>query len=116
MLKQFFINRYFKKLSNTPYLQNDDECIIGKAKDVIKELANQINYINSINDENATFITLETTSLIEEIQKRYHNLNNVIGIFYHPMADFYTLQDKNKLFDTLKEYYNESEEKWKKTS
>ena len=75
-----------------------------------------MNYINSINDENATFITLETTSLIEEIQKKYHNLNNVIGIFYHPMADFYTLQDKNKLFDTLKEYYNESEEKWKKTS
>ena len=116
MLKQFFINRYFKKLSNTPYLQNDDEYIIGKAKDVIKELANQINYINSINDENATFITLETTSLIEDIPKKYHNLNNVIGIFYHPMADFYTLQDKNKLFDTLKEYYNESEEKWKKTS
>ena len=25
MLKQFFINRYFKKLSNTPYIQNDDE-------------------------------------------------------------------------------------------
>ena len=36
MFKQFFINKYFQKLSNTKFFRNDENAIIGKAKDVIK--------------------------------------------------------------------------------
>ena len=38
MLKQFFINRYFHKLRTEKFFKNDDEEIIGKAKDVIQNL------------------------------------------------------------------------------
>ena len=37
MFKQFFINKYFQKLSNTKFFRIDENAIIGKAKDVIKK-------------------------------------------------------------------------------
>ena len=46
MFKQFFINKYFQKLSNTKFFRNDENAIIGKAKDVIKNLQNQIHLLN----------------------------------------------------------------------
>ena len=45
MFKQFFINKYFKKLSNTKFFRNDEDAIIGRAKDVIKNLQDQISYV-----------------------------------------------------------------------
>ena len=48
MFKQFFINKYFKKLSNTKFFRNDEDAIIGKAKDVIKNLQDQISYVENI--------------------------------------------------------------------
>jgi hypothetical protein len=115
MFKQFFINKYFQKLSNTKFFRNDENAIIGKAKDVIKNLQNQIHYVenphNDIDEENRDFIVEEANSLIEEIQKEYRNKNNVIGLYNHPMAGFYVLQDKYTLYKDLKDYYNELEEK-----
>lgn len=115
MFKQFFINKYFQKLSNTKFFRNDENAIIGKAKDIIKNLQDQIYYVenphNDIDEENRDFIVEEANSLIEEIQKEYRNKNNVIGLYNHPMAGFYVLQDKYTLYKDLKEYYNELEEK-----
>ena len=75
MFKQFFINKYFQKLSNTKFFRNDENAIIGKAKDVIKNLQDQIYYVenphNDIDEENRDFIVEEANSLIEEIQKEY---------------------------------------------
>ena len=48
MFKQFFINKYFQKLSNTKFFKNDENAIIGKAKDVIKNLQNQIHLAYSL--------------------------------------------------------------------
>ena len=47
MFKQFFINKYFQKLSNTKFFRNDDNAIIGKAKDIIKNLQDQIYYVEN---------------------------------------------------------------------
>ena len=56
MFKQFFINKYFQKLSNTKFFRNDENAIIGKAKDIIKNLQDQIYYVenphNDIDEEN----------------------------------------------------------------
>ena len=75
MFKQFFINKYFQKLSNTKFFRNDENAIIGKAKDIIKNLQDQIYYVenphNDIDEENRDFIVEEANSLIEEIQKEY---------------------------------------------
>ena len=56
-------------------------------------------------------IITDANLLIKEIQKHYHNKNNVIGLYNHPMASFYILQDKNMLYQDLKDYYKELEEK-----
>ena len=115
MFKQFFINKYFKKLSNTKFFRNDEDAIIGKEKDVIKNLQDQISYVgniyNDIDEENKKMIITDANLLIKEIQKHYHNKNNVIGLYNHPMANFYILQDKNMLYQDLKDYYKELEEK-----
>jgi len=115
MFKQFFINKYFRKLSNTKFFRNDENAIIGKTKDVIKNLQDQIIYVenlhNDIDEGNRNFIVEEANSLIEEIQKKYHNKNNVIGLYNHPMAGFYVLQDTDALYEDLKDYYNELEGK-----
>lgn len=114
MFKQFFINKYFKKLSNTKFFRNDEDAIIGKAKDVIKNLQDQISYVensyNDIDEENKSMIIADVNLLIKEIQKKYHNKNNVVGLYNHPMAGFYILQDKNMLYKDLKDYYKELEE------
>lgn len=114
MFKQFFINKYFKKLSDTKFFRNDEDVIIGKAKDVIKNLQDQINYVenphNNIDEENKDIIIAGANLLIKEIQKKYHNKHNVIGLYNHPMADFYILQDKSILYKDLKDYYKELEE------
>lgn len=115
MLKQFFINRYFHKLCNEKFFKNDDEEIIGKAKDVIQNLKDQIEYVknpkNEVDEEDMNFVIDEATALINEIDKTYFLKNNVIGLFVHPMAGFYVLQSKKSLFEDLKEYYDELEEK-----
>lgn len=115
MFKQFFINNYFKKLSNTKFFRNDEDAIIGKAKDVIKNLQDQINYVenlhNDISEENKNMIITGANLLIKEIQQHYHNKNNVVGLYNHPMAGFYVLQDKYTLYKDLKDYYNELEGK-----
>lgn len=115
MLKQFFINRYFHKLCKEKFLKNDEETIIGKAKDVIQYMNEQINYVNNpenkIDEEDIEFIVTETGLLIEEINKIYFFKNNVIGLSSHPMSGFYVLQDRKKLLEDLKEYYEEKESK-----
>lgn len=113
MFKQFFINNYFKKLSNTKFFRNDEDAIIGRAKDVIKNLQDQINYVenlhNDISEENKNMIITGANLLIKEIQQHYHNKNNVVGLYNHPMSDFYILQDKSILYEDLKAYYKELE-------
>ena len=116
MLKQFFINKYFNKLTSDTFLKDDEEAIIGKAKDIIQNLKGQIEYAknpeNDIGEEDMEFIVNEANDLISEIDKKYHNKNDVIKIFMHPMAGFYVLQDKKSLLEDMKEYCQELEENY----
>ena len=112
---QELIDKYFNALCKDKFFKNDDEKIIGKAIDVIDNLNSQIEYAN--NPENALdecdkeFIVNEATDLIQEISKNYPNKEDVIKIAFHPMAEFYVLQDKEVLLEELQEYYEELEEK-----
>lgn len=111
---QELINKYFKALCKDKFFKNDDEEIIGKARDVINALNIQIEYAN--NPDNALeefdreLIVDEATQLIQEINNTYSNKEDVIKISFHPMADYYVLQDVKALFEELKEYYEEMEE------
>ncbi|MCI8397686.1 MAG: hypothetical protein HFJ52_08850 [Clostridia bacterium] len=109
------INKYFKKLCKDKFFKNDDEVIIGKAKNVIENLEDQIKYVNNpkndVDEETIEFITEEAKGLIEEIKKEYPNNNDVIKIAGLPMSGFYILKDRESLFEELKDYYDESEEK-----
>lgn len=111
---QKLINEYFAKLCSDKFFINDDEIIIGKAKDVIDNLQQQSRYVNNpnnnVDDEEIEFITSEVKNLIKEIKKEYPNENDVIELSFHPMADFYVLVDKESLCEELKEYYDELEE------
>ena len=114
MLKQILINKYFYKLSTGKFFKNDDDAMIGRAKDVIHNLKDNIEYLNILeNDdlkEDIININNETIELIKEINRKYFNKNNVIGLFNHPMAGFYVLQEKGELYEYLKEYYDELKE------
>lgn len=111
MFKQFFINRFFNKLTSEDFFQNDDEAVIGKAKDVIQSLKDQIEYVKNpdheFDKEEATNIIDNSNDLINEIENTYHNKNNVVGIVNSPMAGFFVLQDKKSLYLDLKEYYED---------
>lgn len=108
------INEMFNKLCNEKFLKNDDEVIIGKAKDVIDNLKQQSEYANNpenkLDEEEIEFITGEVNELIEQINNTYSNKEDVIKIEIHPMTGFYILADKKSLLEDLKEYYGEMEE------
>lgn len=112
---QELINKYFNKLCKDKFFKNDDEVIIGKAKDVIDNLNNQIafakNIENGLDEEYKKFIVDEATELIQEINNTYSNKDDVIDIEVNPMSGFYVLQNKESLLEELKEYYGELEEK-----
>lgn len=110
---QNLINKYFSKICSDKFFKNDEEVIIGKAKDVIKELEEQLEFVNSpemsFDVDSIIFMTKEVKLLIKEIQDTYSNDNDVIEIALHPMAGFYVLQERETLFEELKEYYEELE-------
>lgn len=114
MGKQYYINKYFKKLCNTKFFQNDGEVIIGKAKDVIIDLQEQIKFVkdpeNNIDEETIKDVDIEAQSLINKIREKHKNQNDVVGIYVHPMATFYMLEEIDDLYKELKEYYEEMEE------
>ncbi|MBO6243345.1 MAG: hypothetical protein J6O41_02085 [Clostridia bacterium] len=114
MLKQFFINRYFHKLCKEKFFKNDEERVIGSARDVIKMLQGNIEYAktnkNDIGEEWSDYIISESTSLINEINEKYKKQNNIVGLFNNPMSGYFVLQEKNSLYEDLKEYYDELEE------
>lgn len=110
---QKLINKYFKKLCSDNNLINDnDEVVIGKAKDIIQRLKEESEYVNNpendVDEESIEFITQETKELIEDIESKYKNKNNIIGIRIHPMTDFYMLVPEKILYDELKQYYEEA--------
>lgn len=110
---QDLINFYFSKLCDGRFFKNDDEIIIGKAKDVIEDLKQQSEYVknpdNDIDEEEIEFITDEVKSLINEIEEKYSNTDDVIEISSSPMAGFYELIDTENLLKELKEYYDDLE-------
>lgn len=112
---QELINKYFNKLCKDKFFKNNDEKIIGKAKDVINNLNRQIEYANNIeneiSEEDRKFIISESIKLIQEINITYPNKDDIIMVALHPMAGFYVLQEQETLFEELKEYYEELEEK-----
>ncbi|MCI8470474.1 MAG: hypothetical protein HFJ35_03130 [Clostridia bacterium] len=111
---QKLINKYFSKLCTEKFFKNDDEDIIGKVKDVIENLKEQIKFVNTpendVCKEDIEFIIKSANELIAVINSNYTNKNDVIGISVNPMAGFYMLQSKETLFKELKEYYEELEE------
>lgn len=111
---QFLINKYFSKLCSEKFFKNNDEEIIGKVKDVIQNLEEQIDFVknpdNGIDKEDVDFIILNVKELISEINNKYSNKNDIIKIYNHPMSGFYVLQDKKSLLEDLKEYYKEEKE------
>ena len=114
MLKQFLINRYFHKLCKEKFLKNDEDAVIGSAKDVIQFLKENIEYAkndkNIIGEEWSEYVISESTNLIDEIDRNYKNKKNIVGLFNHPMSGYFVLQEKQSLFEDLKEYYDELEE------
>ena len=111
---QELINKYFDKLCSEKFFKNDDEIIIGKAKDVINNLKEQITYVknpkNKLCEIDIEIVVESATELIEEINQTYSNKDDVIEIAIHPMAGFYVLKDKKSLLKELKEYYEDMEE------
>ena len=111
---QDLINEYFSKICSDKFFKNDEEVIIGKAKDVIENLKQQSEYVknseNNIDKENIEFITNEIKILIKEIQDTYLNDNDIIKIELNPMAGFYLLSEQDRLLEELKQYYDELEE------
>ena len=105
------INEYFSKLCSEKFFKNDDETIIGKAKDVIQNLKDQIAYaknkINELDELDVQLIVENSNQLIDEITHRYTNKEDVVLVSLHPMAGFYVLQNKETLYEELKAYYEE---------
>lgn len=114
MLKQLLINKYFHKLCKDKFFKNDEDAVIGSAKNVIQFLKENITYANEdkniVGEEWAEYIISESYNLIEQINKAYKNKNNIVGLFNHPMSGYYILQEKQSLFEDLKEYYDELKE------
>ena len=114
MFKQFLINRYFHKLCKEKFFKNDEDAVIGSAKDVIQFLNENIEYAKNdrqqIGEEWSDYIISESNNLIKEINKKYKNQRNIVGLFNHPMSGYFVLQEKQSLFEDLKEYYDELEE------
>lgn len=111
MNKQKLINKYFKKLTSDKFFKNDDETIIGKAGDVIDEICKQTEILKDSSDEYEAFIFSETNSLVKEIKDTYSDMNDVIMISFHPMVGYYSLIEINDVYEELKEYYDELEDK-----
>lgn len=113
-IMQKLINKYFNKLCSDKFFQYDDEIIIGKVKDVIQDLKEQIKYVKynqeEYDKEEIQTITVETKKLIKEIQNTYSNKNDIIELVLHPMLGFYTIGDRKELYEDLKMYYDELEE------
>lgn len=111
---QELINEFFDKLCKDKFFKNDDISIIGKAKDVIQNLNEQIEYVmneeNEISKEERDAIVDEATKLIQKINNNYSNKDDVIWLNTSPMDSFYDLQEKESLYEELKEYYEELEE------
>lgn len=113
-IMQKLINKYFNKLCSNKFFKYDDEIIIGKVKDVVQDLEEQIEYVtnpdNNYDKQEQEFIFSEAKKLIREINDTYSNKNDVIEISLHPMLGFYVLQDAKVLFEDLKDYYDELED------
>lgn len=114
MLKQIFINKYFNKLTTDEFLQNDEDAVIGKAKDVIEQLKEHMEGYKKAIEENdkevlEEWIT-EDEELISEIEKEYPNKEDIVGIAYHFMAGTFLLQDRSELLEDLKKRYKEMKE------
>lgn len=111
MFKQALINKYFNKLTTDKFFKNDNEAVIGKAKDVIQQLKSYAEDFKKKEDEfdpeELEIWIEENEELINDIEQKYHNKNDVVGIFYHPMAGTFLLQDKDDLFEELKEEYED---------
>ena len=105
---------FFDKLCKNKFFKNDDEEIIGKVKDVIQNLNEQIEYVmnekNEISKEERDAIVDEARKLIQKINNNYSNEDDVIWLNNSPMDNFYDLQEKESLYEELKEYYEELEE------
>ena len=112
---QELINEFFDKLCKNKFFKNDDEEIIGKAKDVIQNLNEQIEYVmneeNEISKEERYAIVDEARKLIQKINNNYSNKDDVILLNNSPMDNFYDLQEKESLYEELKEYYEGLEER-----
>lgn len=108
------INEYFNKLCKDKFLKNDDEEIIGKAKDVIENLKEQLNFEKNseenIDNETREFVEKSASELIKEIKNNYKNEMDVIYIAVHPMSGFYELQERQYLMEELEDYYYEMED------
>ena len=111
---QELINEFFDKLCKNKFFKNDDEEIIGKAKDVIQNLNEQIEYVmneeNEISKEDRYAILDDARKLIQKINNNYSNKDDVIWLNNSPMDNFYDLQEKESLYEELKEYYEGLEE------
>lgn len=112
---QELINMYFYKVCSEKFINNNDELIIGKAEDIVQDLKEQIKYVqkseNKLDESEIEMITDELNELITEIDNKYYNKKDIIGVTLHPMSESYTLLDKEVVYEELKEYYDELEEK-----
>lgn len=108
---QNITNTYFDRICKEKFLINDPEAMIGRAKDVLQELQEQLDqYLsseNELDEEEKEVLTSDTKDLIDEIKKGYPNENDVISLAYHPMADFYVLHSRKDAYNNVRDYYQE---------
>lgn len=107
---QKLIKYYYSKLNSKDFFINDDEEIIGRAKDVIKTLRQELKFAqnlrNGLDEEEIEFLQNETEKLIKEINNNYYK-KDIIRIYISHMAGFYVLQNEQDLYEDLKEYIEE---------
>jgi len=111
---QKLINEYFDKLCSDKFFKDDYEEIIGRKKDVIEKLKENVQYAknpkNNVDKSDIKFIKSETKALLKQIKNENLKDDDVIYLDYHPMSDFYALQSTETLYNELKDYMEDLED------
>lgn len=116
-LRKFVIklltNKLFKNLFFNKLVGEDRKWMIGRVEDVIKFLKDKIEFTNSPesgeDSQNAEGFTIVCNELIEKIERKHPNKNDIIYLHSSPDADLYVLEDDFTLYKTLEEYILELE-------
>ena len=98
------IERHINKdIESQEYIDSINKIVNDKLKEYedIQIIMHDIQYQEGI---------IEALEIENKIREKHKNQNDVVGIYVHPMATFYMLEEIDDLYKELKEYYEEMEE------